>query len=491
MASFPSVTAQNTGSRFLNIVILGWYLASVVGSQFDRELRAGSQYSRNIAYDSWMEEEASQSAYASSADDEERIISALAQVEEVVDHDIPRSHYRPRARELASLKHPVDRDSAERDNGESRRRRRNRKNLQPKKKREHTNSIGSKSKDNHVAYRLLQQQNGLESPVATTLQTKVPIVSEAFSENTLASISTKRSSVSGKVNKVQEENKLDEVILPQKSPSLSIPTKQQFDPRHNDGSHLPNRATGSSPTTPWVRRYLNARPKDVLLPVPKEYIGDSFNLAQLAPIVERIGFQVMGAQAVEVAKQLVDLPAPQPSYPIYRLALQLLLNENEEDENIILAHPLIPPKVIQHAAEALYLMIHARFVTSPRGLDALRRILLNSPVFGKCPRPQCDGSVLLPYGVSNDFTCNTSTCQRYCACCGNLWNCWESKTDACAWGPSLCYLLLMAHGNELFPGASSRPTSAEMLRHPNDPRVFGFRIHPAAPWGHPISTHSR
>lgn len=251
---------------------------------------------------------------------------------------------------------------------------------------------------------------------------------------------------------------------------------------------LPPKETTVSSTTPWVRRYLNSRPKDVLLPVPKDYIADGFNLAQLAPIVERIGFQVMGPQAVDIAKQLVDLPSPQPSYPIYRLALQLLLNEDEYEEDSILTHPLIPLQAIQQAAEALYLMIHARFVCSPRGLDALRRILLNSPVFGKCPRIPCEGTMLLPYGSSSDFTSNSQTCQRYCPSCGNLWNFWESKTDGCAWGPSLCYLLLMAYGHELYPTASRRQAqSLSVVVHHNDPRIFGFRIHPAATWGRPVT----
>jgi hypothetical protein len=274
-------------------------------------------------------------------------------------------------------------------------------------------------------------------------------------------------------------------ILPRRPASPGMVSKHHLNHIHN--TPVQARSSATSSTTFWVRRYLNGRPKDVLLPVPKEYIADGFNLAQLAPIVERIGFQVMGAQAVEVAKRLVELPSPQPSFPIYRLALQLLLNEDEAEEPNILTHPLIPPEAIQQAAEALYLIVHARFVTSPRGLDALRRILLSSPVFGKCPRPQCEGTMLLPYGVSNDFTSNSHACQRYCACCGNLWNCWESKTDGCAWGPSLCFLLLMAHGHELFPAAAGRQVSTEMLYHPNDPRVFGFRIHPAVTWGQPLS----
>jgi hypothetical protein len=138
----------------------------------------------------------------------------------------------------------------------------------------------------------------------------------------------------------------------------------------------------------------------VLLPVPKDYISDGFNLAQLAPIIERIGFQILGENAVSIAKQLMQLS--QHSFPIYRLALQLILNETE-DEFSVLQHPLIPPQVIQEAAQALYLMVHARFCQSPRGLDALRRIV-RTEMFGKCPRGSCRGTPLLPYGPSSDYS---------------------------------------------------------------------------------------
>jgi len=84
-------------------------------------------------------------------------------------------------------------------------------------------------------------------------------------------------------------------------------------------------SSSTSATTPWVRKYLAARPKDVLLPVPKEYLGDGFNLAQLAAVVERIGFQALDtdSEAMDLAQRLVEMGGK--SYPIYRQALLLLL----------------------------------------------------------------------------------------------------------------------------------------------------------------------
>ena len=128
----------------------------------------------------------------------------------------------------------------------------------------------------------------------------------------------------------------------------------------------PTSKDASSSSTPWIRRYLASRPKDILLPVPKEYLSDGFNLAQLAPIIERIGFQAMGESAVDIAEQLVQQPQEQQtSYPVYRLALRLILSEDDANQSI-LQHPLIPPHAIEEAAQALYLLVHGRFVASPR-----------------------------------------------------------------------------------------------------------------------------
>lgn len=237
-------------------------------------------------------------------------------------------------------------------------------------------------------------------------------------------------------------------------------------------------STLGSTTTPWVRKFLAARPKDRLLPLPRDYISDNFNLAQLPPVVERIGYQAMGDDAIPVAKALQQhrvaaaasgtsqQPSKLTSYPIYRRALRRILadsddadiGDDEEDR-------IIPTFAIQKASEALYLLLHARFVISPRGLETIRHVMaLDNTVFGKCPRSTCKGTGLLPYGHSNDYTSDPSVptvtassrkehdscCHRYCPACGEVWNSWESKTDGCAWGPSWCHLFLLAFGCQVY-----------------------------------------
>ena len=133
----------------------------------------------------------------------------------------------------------------------------------------------------------------------------------------------------------------------------------------------------------------------------------------------------------------------------------------------------VPPS-IQRAAEILYALIHNRFVTSPRGLDTLRRTLLHhKDIFGKCPRPSCRGMPMLPHGES--FPGRNS--QRYCCSCGQVWEWWDSKVDGSAWGPSLCHLYLLMYGKASLGGAGSMPQTNPTA---TVPTIFGFQVHPAA-----------
>lgn len=164
----------------------------------------------------------------------------------------------------------------------------------------------------------------------------------------------------------------------------------------------------SSTTSLWIRKFLSARPKDTLLPIPREYLSDGFNLVQLAPIVEKIGRMKGGY--IPPALQSSDT-----SFPLFKAALRLILSNDDGPT----------PLSVQRAAEVLYVLVHARYAISPRGLDTVRRVLCRSdgtvnPVFGRCPRIRCRGMPLLPCGDSDSFDPRNSVStrtKRYCSCC--------------------------------------------------------------------------
>lgn len=251
-------------------------------------------------------------------------------------------------------------------------------------------------------------------------------------------------------------------------------------------------------TTPWVRKFLSSCHRDVLLPVPKDYCADAFNLVLLPPFIEQIGETIMDSQSLIQTRAKSTNP-----YPIYRQALKLLTQDNPVPPNL--------PDHIHLAATALYLLLHQRYVVSPRGLDMVRRRFLLkalstpttnddfrgvNPIFGRCPILECQGMPLLPIGESDNFhifSRNTSRGQqsqsssesylakRYCASCGQLFYHWDSKVDGCAWGTTFCHLFLMVCGQEVF-GDWHRFTNK-----PRDnpepeyvPKIFGFKLHPSA-----------
>jgi hypothetical protein len=226
-------------------------------------------------------------------------------------------------------------------------------------------------------------------------------------------------------------------------------------------------------TTPWVRQFMASCPKDVLLPVPRDYILDNFNLAQLAQVVEKISLQ-SNAESYDLSGR--------SSHPIYKQALRLILQEEPYD-------PITVPDTVQHAAKVLYLLIHQRYVLSPRGLDTVRRRFLLKqslvsvdPIFGRCPRVVCQGMPLLPFGESDNYQVHggggggrDTRAKRYCPSCGEGFYHWDSKVDGCAWGTSFCHLFVLTCGDEVFSEwkrLSRQPSSGTVV-----PRIFGFGLH--------------
>ena len=267
-------------------------------------------------------------------------------------------------------------------------------------------------------------------------------------------------------------------------------------------------------TTPWVRRYLASTADDMLLPVPREFLADGFNLQGLQQNVERIGQQAAARAGNEIAQTNAkdpateDVPKKQPLFPFYRAALKLILRkkeEGEDDDNMNLG--------VVAAAEALYVLVHARFCVSPRGLETLRRLMstplqvkaarrdeCNEPIFGRCPRIGCDGMPLLPCGMSDEYDDGNNDkggrnrkAMRYCISCGEmLMPSKPSKVDGSAWGTSLCHLLVMTYGANIFPkyfggGSRKMPSVASAVGPPDGsrsiggyspvPQVFGFPVH--------------
>ncbi|KAL7570989.1 hypothetical protein ACA910_002612 [Epithemia clementina (nom. ined.)] len=322
---------------------------------------------------------------------------------------------------------------------------------------------------------------------------------------------------------------------------------------------------------PWVRKLLScpAAKEERLMLVPLDFWMDPFNLAHLAPVVERIvhnygphrhsstSTETNTMQQSTLSETVIHGNRPSSrrsqdetilrsqqqqhasSFPLYRRALQLITSQETNEPRLseklqVDADAEFENTLVEMAAVVLYCLVHQRYVVSPRGLEALRRRFLfisthdddngkqsngggmfqtnAEPVnilFGRCPRPRCYGMPLLPAGLDDYFVADWS-CQnprhslRYCAQCHKYWvHYWGNSTSTvttttspnkmlqldqcvqdCAWGLSLGPLFHLTFPGFLQPttGAQSEstPTKKRPPVPPEEPRIFGFRLHPSA-----------
>ena len=299
--------------------------------------------------------------------------------------------------------------------------------------------------------------------------------------------------------------------VPTVNAATATTTTHQLQTKQQQQQQAPQ--TTMSMTTPWARKFILSRPKDALLPIPREFLSDGFNLVQLGPIVDK-AVLAMNLQGKEESSTIQEKEnqSPLSNLSLYKSALKLILEEADSTEETSIAynHAIYSSTQIQKAAEVLYSLVHARYVSSPRGLDTIRRMFLRnakmnvqkksnensmsntSPnteigaIFGRCSRIQCKGTPFLPIGLSDRYDIGETEGQmrkamRLCPCCRETFVMWDSRVDGAAWGTSFAYLFLMTQGSNVFGKQYGKIRGERDISHSNsNDRIFGFPIHAAA-----------
>lgn len=209
----------------------------------------------------------------------------------------------------------------------------------------------------------------------------------------------------------------------------------------SDSSEEPS-ASEEAEAGSWISWFCSLRGNEFFCEVDEDYIQDDFNLSGLSAQV-----------------------------PYYEYALDLILDSDSlADEALTEAQQ----EMVETAAEALYGLIHARFIITARGLSAMSE-KFKSCEFGRCPRVLCHGQPCLPAGLSD--LPRASTVKLYCPRCADVYyprSKYHGNLDGAYFGTTFPHLFVLSY---------------PLLRPPRTverymPRVFGFKIHPSA-WDAP------
>lgn len=217
-----------------------------------------------------------------------------------------------------------------------------------------------------------------------------------------------------------------------------------------DNSHSDDSGTYDE----WIPSFCSRFGHEYFCQVPTDFIEDDFNMTSLAQEV-----------------------------PHYRKALDLILDlEMVSDEESssgannnggVNSKALVNRNIIGHAAEQLYGLIHARYILTKPGLQAMAE-KFDHKDFGTCPRYFCHGMQLLPCGLSD--TIGKQAVRLYCPSCQDLYLPQSSRhlcLEGAYWGTSFPGVFLK-HFKELEEYVERKNKESYELK------VFGFRINDQA-----------
>ncbi|KAG8533225.1 uncharacterized protein KY384_002008 [Bacidia gigantensis] len=193
--------------------------------------------------------------------------------------------------------------------------------------------------------------------------------------------------------------------------------------------------TDSEYTSYWRDWFISSRGNEYFCEIDEDYLTDRFNLTGLNAEVQYYQY------ALDLVTDVFDLDC-------------------DDDMR----------EQIEKSARHLYGLVHARYITTIRGLAKMLDKYKKGD-FGKCPRVMCQAHPLLPTGLSD--VANVQSVKLFCGKCEDLYNPKSSRhasIDGAYFGTSFQNILYQVHPT-LVPEKS-------IARY--QPRVFGFKVHAAA-----------
>ncbi|VEU34518.1 unnamed protein product [Pseudo-nitzschia multistriata] len=204
-------------------------------------------------------------------------------------------------------------------------------------------------------------------------------------------------------------------------------------------------SSASGHDEPWIQWFCGLKGHEMFCEVERSYIEDGFNLYGLRTCVSN-----------------------------FSDCLDLILDRIGPDDS--------DDSHLTQSACTLYGLIHARYIITAHGLDAMYNKYA-SKEFGTCPLVQCAGQPVLPVGLKDEM--GADTVKIFCPKCQCVYHpppvrsrsshhgpAGAAGVDGAAFGTTFPHLFLMTFSN-LVP--DPLPADSAYV-----PRVFGFRVHMSA-----------
>lgn len=208
-------------------------------------------------------------------------------------------------------------------------------------------------------------------------------------------------------------------------------------------------SSASGHDEPWIQWFCGLKGHEMFCEVERSYIEDGFNLYGLRACVSN-----------------------------FSDCLDLILDRIGPDDS--------DDSHLTQSACTLYGLIHARYIITAHGLDAMYNKYANKE-FGTCPLIQCNGQPVLPVGLKDEM--GVDTVKIFCPKCQCVYHPppirsrsshhgpggsagGSGSVDGAAFGTTFPHLFLMTFNN-LVPDPLDQQSAYI-------PRVFGFRVHQSA-----------
>ncbi len=125
--------------------------------------------------------------------------------------------------------------------------------------------------------------------------------------------------------------------------------------------------------------------------------------------------------------------------------------------------------MLEAAAQMLYGLVHARYLITTRGLQALYE-KWSAGVYGMCWNTQCEKEKRFVLPIGADIV-GQGKAMVYCPACGELYHPRDKRLaslDGAYFGSSAASMFVLQYGNQLSVGTTV----------PFTPRLYGFRLSP-------------